>query len=369
MKQWVRKIIDQLDVEWKGDSASQDSSPTPLNEEKATLLFIIDTLNKHLVDLESQPVRKVREVLDEFARGLLSTEPERVESILFRFRQFYSSYRLDEVSYVSKTFDDFRNIIWDLAAELGEEMTFENHQAHQLHGAFSHLKEAVEANDIERLRTYSREFIDAFNEFNSLREERRQVRFSSMRKNLDEVTKQLDKANRSVKLDHLTGIYNRKSLDEELENQVTLFNLQNRPVCLVVADIDHFKKVNDTLGHDAGDLVIQSLAQLLNQGAESAQGTAYRMGGEEFALVLPDLDADQTAEICDQLMTQIRECKVDAHGKVITFTASMGVAQLHDQESAKDWLKRADEALYQSKNSGRNRYTVAAEPAHAHRVA
>ena len=107
MKQWMQKLIDQFDFDWRETSEGGSPVSVEMNEERATLIYIIDILNKHLIEVDKHPVRKVRETLDEFAKELVKPNQANLERVLFRFRQFFSSYRIDEVSYMQKTFDDF----------------------------------------------------------------------------------------------------------------------------------------------------------------------------------------------------------------------------------------------------------------------
>src|SRR4051794_38878578 len=97
MKKWMEKLIEQFDFDTKNAKGSPSHSPSTMNEERATLLFMIDTFNKHLIEFEGHPVRKVRETLDGFAKELLQPPVDGdLERILFRFRQFFSAYRVDE---------------------------------------------------------------------------------------------------------------------------------------------------------------------------------------------------------------------------------------------------------------------------------
>src|SRR5690606_15502202 len=103
---------------------------------------------------------------------------------LFRFRQFFASYRIDEYAFVQQTFDDFRGIIWDFVDQLAEELAYQQAEDNEIKSNLEQLKEAVEANSIEALRTKSRHFIDAYMEFQTKRDSRRTKRMESIKKNL-----------------------------------------------------------------------------------------------------------------------------------------------------------------------------------------
>ena len=167
----MSKLIEQFDFDQEENQATEKAarresdSPkeeTQISEERATLLFIIDTYNKHLFELDRHPVRKVREMLDVFARELINPNNRNVEKTMFRFRQFFSSYRIDEYAYIQKTFDDFRSIIWDFVDQLSEDLNEQQAADDRILQSLDKLKEAVESNSIHTLRDESRLFIDNY---------------------------------------------------------------------------------------------------------------------------------------------------------------------------------------------------------------
>src|SRR5690606_9606744 len=156
----MKKLISQFDLDWH--QSKDGAAPVEINEEIATLLYIIDVYNKNLLDIESHPVRKTREMLDDFAKELMQSSDGQAERALFRFRQFFSTYRVDEYTYMLKTFGEFRNIIWDFVDQLSEDVNFEKSADEDIKASFEQLKEAVDSNSIDLLRTQSRVFIDSY---------------------------------------------------------------------------------------------------------------------------------------------------------------------------------------------------------------
>ncbi|MCB0341704.1 MAG: GGDEF domain-containing protein [Pseudobdellovibrionaceae bacterium] len=359
MKQWMQKLIDQFDFDWRETSEGGSPVSVEMNEERATLIYIIDILNKHLIEVDKHPVRKVRETLDEFAKELVKPNQANLERVLFRFRQFFSSYRIDEVSYMQKTFDDFRSIIWDFVDQLSEDMSYERSADSEVKSSLDQLKEAVEANSIDILRTQSRLFIDFYTEYQTKKDERRLQRIKGIRDNLSLVKKQLVEANQNMRLDHLTSAYNRKSFDEQMQQHHKLHKLSQNSVSLLMLDIDHFKKFNDTYGHAIGDFVLVELVKLLHALFHRDADFVARIGGEEFAVILPDHKVEHAVKRAQQLLEKVRGEVFVQDGQKLSFTVSVGVAQLQSSESVDQWMKRADAALYESKNSGRNKFTVA----------
>jgi len=157
--------------------------------------------------------------------------------------------------------------------------------------------------------------------------------------------------------DGLTGIYNRKYLDERLRGEIAFAARHRSALSVVLLDIDYFKKVNDTYGHLAGDEVLKATAALL-RGAMRAEDLLARYGGEEFVAVARGVDLRQAAQLAERLRAIVAREPVAASGASIARTISAGVASLEccgGDPTAQRLLGVADERLYKAKTAGRNR--------------
>ncbi|MGZ3772585.1 MAG: GGDEF domain-containing protein [Bdellovibrio sp.] len=365
MKQWMKKLVEQLDMDWGStqNSPTKNSTRPVLTEDRATLLYILDIYNKHLFEIQNHSVRKVRAKLDSFAQELVKSNPETSEKELFKLRQFISSYRIDEYTYVQNTFDDFKRIIWDFADHLSEEAHIEDSAQGDINQSLEQLREAVESNSIEELRTKSRDFINFYLKHQSAHNERRSKRMDSIKKNLSTIKRQLMEANQTMRKDHLTGAHNRRSYDEQVRRYLQLHEIDKDPVSLILLDIDFFKKINDSYGHDIGDFVLKECVRLLQESFTREEDFIARVGGEEFAVILPGCNCETAVKMAEEAMARIRK-EVFVHEKFqIRFTISLGIAEIAPDESTDSWYKRADEALYESKQTGRNKWTLAKVPA------
>lgn len=360
MKQWIQKLIDQLDYDFQGKKDEHSKGPKiKISEERATLLYVIDMYSKHLIEVENYPVRRVREALDAFAKELLEADKDKLEDSLFRFRQFFSGYKTAEYAFLRKTFEDFKGIVWNFVEQLSDDVEKEKAADKVLDASLKDLKDAVEADSMALLRTKSREFIDVYMSTQARKEERRTKRVRGIKKNLDVVKKQLVEADRAASRDHLTGAFNRKSFDDHTKEQFQLYHLSQSPVSVLALDIDHFKKINDTYGHDIGDFILKECVKLLQSTCNRDTDFVARTGGEEFMIVLSGHSLEHAVKRAEELMARIRKEVFVESSHEFRFTVSMGIAQLLENESIEQWVKRADQALYDSKHGGRNRYTVA----------
>jgi diguanylate cyclase (GGDEF)-like protein len=152
--------------------------------------------------------------------------------------------------------------------------------------------------------------------------------------------------------DALTGCFNRRSFELQLERELQLAVRIRQPLSLVLLDIDKFKEVNDTFGHDIGDRVLRILANSVREELRGVD-TAARYGGEEFAIILPQAGIDGALIAAQRLRAKVEALNIPNVGKI---TASFGVATFPFNASSRDTLiVTADRALYEAKNSGRNR--------------
>jgi diguanylate cyclase (GGDEF)-like protein/PAS domain S-box-containing protein len=154
--------------------------------------------------------------------------------------------------------------------------------------------------------------------------------------------------------DRLTQVYNRTKFDDELKKQIAWAGLTHHSFALIMLDLDHFKQVNDNFGHDVGDQVLKRTVELLHKRIRKSDILA-RWGGEEFMIIAPKIAIDDLQTLLESLRESIEE--ID-HDKVGTVTASFGATLLCTTDNIQSLLKRADMALYQSKNTGRNRCTI-----------
>jgi diguanylate cyclase (GGDEF)-like protein/PAS domain S-box-containing protein len=159
--------------------------------------------------------------------------------------------------------------------------------------------------------------------------------------------------------DDLTGLFNRRALIEKLEDEIRRTHRYKTDLSILICDIDYFKEINDTYGHDIGDRVLRAISNLLKESLRSID-IIGRYGGDEFLAILPETSMEGAKEIAERIRSAVEDLRLRGEGKdLIKTTISLGIAEFNvDQENIDDLIKRADNALYIAKGKGRNRVYI-----------
>lgn len=173
-----------------------------------------------------------------------------------------------------------------------------------------------------------------------------------------ELEAELELASEKVREDQLTGVLNRRGLDEAFERELAVFRRQGRPLAVALLDIDNFKKLNDTHGHQAGDAALVHLAGVIKETVRPAD-IVGRYGGEEFVILLPDATTEEATAVVKRLQRALTKHFFLNEDTRLLITFSAGVTHCGEAESAADIIARADKGLYQAKREGKNRTVLA----------
>jgi len=175
---------------------------------------------------------------------------------------------------------------------------------------------------------------------------------------INELQGELERASTLVRHDQLTGALNRRGLDETFDNEVSRAQRRKSPLCVAMLDIDNFKKLNDSLGHDAGDAALIHLVTVIRETLRP-QDTLARFGGEEFIILLPDTPIDDAKKALVRLQRELTKRFFLAENEKILITFSAGLTDIRPNDSQASVTKRADEAMYAAKKAGKNRVIAA----------
>ena len=237
-------------------------------------------------------------------------------------------------------------------------------QAGKQAGAFgaqlTDLSAALQTNDLSQLTPHIVEALAGTAEMQSSAEALQQ-QVAASQNEISKLRGDLERARGEALVDPLTGVLNRKGFEKRLDDLLAQPLGEGQSHCLVMLDIDHFKKVNDTHGHVMGDRVIQGLGEILRVSVPNPAHGAARYGGEEFAIVLPQCSLLDSAKIAETVRIRTKAMKVRNRATqdvLFTVTISGGVAAMLPGDDAAALIARADAALYASKHGGRDRVTM-----------
>lgn len=175
---------------------------------------------------------------------------------------------------------------------------------------------------------------------------------------IKELEQELNQVSELVQQDQLTGALNRRGMDAAFEREATRADRSHHPVCVALLDIDNFKRLNDTLGHQAGDQALVHLSSVIKETLRPSDSVA-RYGGEEFVIILPEVGLEEAAAAIERLQRELTKKFFLHENDRVLVTFSAGVAQRAPEESQEDVIGRADKAMYEAKKTGKNRVVVA----------
>jgi diguanylate cyclase len=255
---------------------------------------------------------------------------------VLRWRAENSGLETDEARFARDTLAKLQDLTRRVAADV-------DHHAECVEVITAQL--TSDDNDEEAVVAAVSQLVDA--------NRRMQRQLDSAEERLQAQAVQMESHAVEARTDALTHVANRRALDDELARCVTEFRERGTISTFILWDVDHFKRFNDSHGHQSGDEALRTVAHVVRRVLDE-DGMVARYGGEEFAAVLAGSDSVKASQLCERVRQAIEATPVRAGGRELRITASAGVAQLLANETEQDLVARADEALYASKKAGRN---------------
>ncbi len=246
----------------------------------------------------------------------------------------------------------FLQLVRSFATWTNEVATEVSQYQSRLHSLAEQAHEKTQAGDASGLRPILDEIVSVNAQL--------QCRLEVAEQKLEHQTRQLEEYLTEARTDGLTGLANRRAFDQKLNELFAQSQRTGQHLCLALIDIDHFKKINDTYGHAAGDVVLKKIASILFEHTDECLQVA-RYGGEEFALLFAQ-DKQSVAAVMERIRLQVAAKPITGEGHSIPVTLSCGIAQWSREARIGDLFRATDTALYSAKHQGRNR-TVVHDPA------
>ncbi len=354
----VRRAADDED-----GGASAGGPASNLDQALPTLAAVLRALGDNAFETDV-PARTARERFGGWADHVEAGAPPpdrpggargRQQRDWAALKSFVADRRRAEKDYVVTSARELRETLWTFIQRLTTGFAEDRRSDGHVEGQLRKLRAAVDGPSLDVLR---REVLGAVEEIRRLAEDRAIRSRRDLEASVAELTtlrQELDKARREAMIDPLTQLYNRGAFDEHVGSLAALRPLSGTPSTLMMIDIDRFKAINDRHGHPAGDEVLKALADCMVRTLPRRTDFIARYGGEEFVVVLQQDGARVGHVLGEKLLGAVRALAIQAGGTEIKLTVSIGLAEIEEGESAADWVKRADQALYDAKHAGRDR--------------
>lgn len=272
---------------------------------------------------------------------------------------FMQDRRRSESEYVVRSQSDFREAILCFADCLSRTLGDEQKSDQLIGKKLDTLSRALETRDTTRICVEAQQVVETVRHSIGVRRAREVEQAQVLGERLKALREELAEARKKAEVDALTQLSNRAAFDDHAKHLASLGALLGEAPCLILADLDHFKSINDNYGHLGGDEVLRQVSKCLSRTFLRKHDFVSRYGGEEFAAVLIDTTLAQGEMLCRRLLDNVRALVVQHGAQEIHVTVSLGLAALGPGESSQSWLARADAALYKAKRGGRNRHELA----------
>lgn len=341
-----------------------------------TIAAILREYGRFGFDIEVMEAEELQRQCDIWARHILTGTPppsdergqedsRQLSSIALHQRhlpnllQFFRKHRRDEQAAVFSSAKGMRGLISDMTSGLRSAISEDKASDERVREEMASMNSMLQSNSLEEIRQKLGETIELVTQVTQERQERYETQLQSMAERVRSLREDLVALREKVDLDALTRLYNRGAFDAVLTRQTDYSFLSGQAMSLIMLDLDNFKDINDSHGHPAGDLVLRKVADTLVREFPRRSDFISRYGGEEFAIILVDTVPEEQMSIAERLLEAIRSLNIDYEGTDIQVTASIGMSACRPEDTAEILLKRTDEALYQAKQEGRNRVTIA----------
>lgn len=359
--------------------ATQTAAREALSDEVLdTLAGMLRAYGSHGFDIEAMEAVELERRCKAWACHILTGTPapmdeeepgeqEKAEPVAMDQRRwadlqrFFRNHRRDEQAAVNGSAEGMRGLISELASGLRSAISDDSAKDDMVSRELAALSTAVQGNSLDEIRAQLAKTVEMTSRVIQERQLRYEAQLQSMGKRVHNLRADLVAVREKVNLDALTRLHNRGAFDDVLGRQIEFSFLSGQPVALMMLDLDNFKLINDTYGHPAGDLVLQTVANATVRVFPRRSDFIARYGGEEFTVILVDVKPDDLAALGERMLEAVRKLDIDYRDNSIRLTCSAGIAVCTQQDTAETLLSRADQALYMAKQTGRDRVVFATE--------
>ena len=298
---------------------------------------LVKLVNKSICAIEQEK----RELASYAAK--IDVQLENIESFIHEIRR-YSDEKKSPAQALTDAAETTDRIIESTVAEATESNASQQQLSENPDDTGQHV-EASQHDDVEKEELSAQSYAEIMEELSRSQMESKKLK------------EQLHTSKIQLLRDPLTNIPNTLAFDERVDVEFHRWKRHKSPLCLAIWDMDHFKAINENYGHDVGDQILKVFADIIHTRVRKVDLFA-RIGGEEFALLMPDTPMDMALMLNEKLRVMVEQCDFQHEGKPVAITSSVGLAEFQQGDEIISVLQRADQALYWSKHDGRNKCTV-----------
>jgi diguanylate cyclase (GGDEF)-like protein len=331
-----------------------------------TVAAVLRTLAKFALPTNQVPLDRFAARTEALAKAVLilsevdekRKRPVKFQKIFAEIKQLVREQRQAESSEYAAHRESAHIIVSDLVTSLKRSLEQRQGYDKEIVDLLTEMEEVVEKGDLEAIKRVAAKTAKQIKNVISVQRDQDRAQLEKLSDQLRVMREELSEARSQMQRDPLTELLNRGAFDDALERTVSLSHASAAELTLFMLDLDHFKTVNDRLGHQAGDQVLKTVSKQLIRCFPRRDDIVVRYGGEEFAVLCRNTGMEEAPMLAERVRSAVERMEIDLEEHVHRQTISVGVAVLENRESAARFLKRADDALYQAKRSGRNRVEI-----------
>ena len=331
-----------------------------------TLGNIVRTIGEFALDQEDVDTTSFTQVAEQWAQHILVGAPptgaDSAGSEARRdwagVREFVRDYCKNSSTHARTVITDLRQVVWVFIQNLSQTVSHSAAADERIREHMGRLELAAQnTSSTSSTADLKREVLSTVVAVAKVMEERKRMdheRVEDLGATVRKLGQELESVRKESEVDPLTRLYNRKAFDAFLARTVELSHAFEQPACLMLVDLDRFKPINYTFGHQMGDFVLSKLADALSRIFLRKNDLVARYGGDELAVVLRETTVADGRMLAERLLRAVRAIRIEREGTSIGLSVSIGIADLRADETATTWLERSDRALYRAKNAGRD---------------